>query len=226
MLRKNNVLDIRREFAKLYRQKVFCENGTLEITGADFIADESSILGVPSMKYIKKEIDWYMSQERNIRGLEPNVPKIWKEVSSHLGEINSNYGWCIFSEENFCQFAEAIQALKNDKYSRQSVMIYTRPNMHEDAIRDGMRDFMCTNTVQMLIRNNRLEYHVNMRSNDVVFGYHNDYAWHAFIYDKAFDDLRSTYKNLNKSYMRWHAGSLHIYERHYGLVQEMIDSWK
>ena len=218
--------DVRRAFAQLYKQGRFTENGTLEITGADFIADEPSILGKPSDKYIKKELDWYLSKERNVKGLEPDIPEIWQEISSPEGKINSNYGWCIFSDENHNQYKGAVQSLVNDKNSRQAVMIYTRPSMHSDSVREGMKDFICTNNVQLLIRNQRLEYHVSMRSNDVVFGYNNDYAWHAFVYQKVFLELREKYRNIHKAHIRWHASSLHIYERHYGLVSDMIKSWK
>ena len=214
----NKVADIRLAFVRLYQDKQFCENGTLEITGASFIADEDHIFGKPNVEYIEKEINWYKSQNLNISGLEPNIPKIWQQVASKKGFINSNYGWCIFSKENHNQFAKAIVQLVKDKYSRQAVMIYTRPTMHEDARKDNMKDFMCTNTVKLLIRNNKLEYHVNMRSNDVVYGYNNDFAWHKSVYKRSIRALSKFY-DLETTNINWHAGSLHIYPRHFNLLE-------
>ena len=74
----------------------------LEIIGASFIADEDSIFGTPNKEYIKKEIEWYESQSLNVNDL-PDTPKIWKDISTDEGYINSNYGWCIFSPYNYQQ---------------------------------------------------------------------------------------------------------------------------
>ena len=92
-------------------------------------------------------------------------------------------------------------------------MIYTRPIMHADYNRDGMSDFMCTNAVQYVIRNNRLNAIVQMRSNDVVFGYKNDRAWQQWVLNKLANDLE-----IDPGQIVWNAGSLHVYERHFNLL--------
>ena len=77
----------------------------------------------------------------------------------------------------------------------------------------GRSDFMCTNAVQYLIRENRLHAVVQMRSNDVVFGYRNDYAWQSHVMDKLCNEL-----NVERGNIHWNVGSLHVYERHFDLV--------
>jgi thymidylate synthase len=72
---------------------------------------------------------------------------------------------------------------------------------------------MCTNAVQYAIRNNKLHAIVQMRSNDVVFGYRNDYAWQSYVLDLLCKDL-----NIERGDIHWNAGSLHVYERHFYLV--------
>ena len=99
--------------------------------------------------------------------------------------------------------------------SRRAVMIYTRPTMWEDYKRDGMSDFMCTNTVQYMIRNEQLVAIVQMRSNDVVFGYRNDYAWQKHVADTLTADLGLT----KEPKIIWHVGNLHVYERHFDKVK-------
>jgi thymidylate synthase len=79
---------------------------------------------------------------------------------------------------------------------------------------DGMSDFMCTNTVQYLIRNGELYALVNMRSNDVVYGYKNDYAWQSYVQQSLAADL-----GCEVGPIIWNVGSLHVYERHFGLVK-------
>ena len=69
----------------------------------------------------------------------------------------------------------------------------------------------------LMIRDNKLIYVVNMRSNDAIFGYKNDKAWHDYVHDRAIGALEKTYPELTKGQMYWNAGSLHIYPRHFNL---------
>ena len=219
-INRNTVQDIRNVLISKLADGDISENGTLEITGANFIANADHIFGKPSEVYIKKELKWYLSQDLHISGLGPEIPKIWKDVADENGFINSNYGWCIMSKTNGYQLENAVEALVKDENSRQSVMVYTRPTIHIDAFSNGGKDFICTNAVQMFIRNGQLDYHVSMRSNDVVFGYNNDYAWHSFVQEYALE-LLNNYRDykVRLGDIHWSAGSLHVYSRHFDLVK-------
>ncbi len=212
--------DMRQEFIHLYKEKMFCENDTIEIPNAHFIADEESIFGELNLEYAHAEMVWYLSQSLNVDDIPGTVPKIWRDVSDEQGFINSNYGWCIFSDENHNQYLKAVDTLLVDKSSRQAQMIYTRPTMHEDSKANGMKDFMCTSTTQLLIRNDRLHYFVSMRSSDAVFGYKNDRFWHNQIHGDALRYLKVVYPDLILGNLYWHAVSLHVYPRHYKLIEE------
>ena len=212
---------IRDRFSSLKFFDATAENGTLEILHASFIADEEVIFGTLNEDYAKRELEWYISQSLNVNGLDP-VPQIWKNIADKDGMINSNYGWCIFSKDNGDQFKSAIQTLIEDKSSRQASMIYNRPSMHFDAKQNGMKDFMCTYAVQIMIRNDVLVYIVYMRSNDAVFGYKNDLYWHRFVHEEAFTVLKEHYPNLSKGYIHWNAASLHVYPRHFHLIGDQL----
>lgn len=93
-------------------------------------------------------------------------------------------------------------------------MIYTRPNMWLDYNHNGRSDFMCTNTVQYMIRDGVLIAVVQMRSNDVVFGYRNDFAWQNHVVK-----LLGTALGITETKIIWHVGNLHVYERHFNLVK-------
>lgn len=185
----------------------------IEIVGANFIADMPAIFGTPNKEYIAREIEWYESMSLNVNDMKPPVPSIWQQVASESGYINSNYGWCIWSDGNFAQYDHVVAELQNNPNSRRAVMIYTRPEMWYDYDVNGMSDFMCTNAVQYLIRHGALHAVVQMRSNDAVFGYKNDYAWQKYVLDKLADEL-----NVPAGDIHWNVGSLHIYERHFDLV--------
>ena len=213
------VNNIREKFKELFQKQDFAEDGNLEIVNASFIADEPFVFGKIDTGYTLRELRWYISQSLNVGDISGEVPKIWQQIASTKGEINSNYGWAIFSEENGNQYKKAVEALLSNANSRQAVMIYIRPSMHEDSVRDGMKDFMCTYSVQMLIRKNKLHYIVNMRSNDAIYGYKNDFFWQKYVRDLAFEALSEKYTDLKVGNIYWNAGSLHVYPRHFELVK-------
>lgn len=220
MMTTNTVNDIRMQFRGTYIEGKFAENDTIEILNASFIADEDIIFGSLNINYAKREIEWYKSESLNINDIPGDIPRIWQDIATEDGRINSNYGWCIFSSENGYQAQNALKTLFRDKHSRQATMIYIRPSMHEDSCVDGMKDFMCTYSAQMFIRNDTLHYIVYMRSNDAVFGYKNDRYWHNFAFDHLLDQLQTVYPELTKGNLYWNAASLHVYPRHYHLIEE------
>lgn len=209
--------DIKQLFEFMYINQEFNDSGLLEILGASFIADKSSIFGLPNEEYIKKEIMWYNSKSRNVYDMH-NPPQVWKDVATKDGRINSNYGWCIYSDENYQQYFNVLETLKKNPNSRQGIMIYTRPTMHSDSCIDGMKDFMCTNTVSYFIRNNKLNCVVQMRSNDIVYGYKNDYAWQLHVLQKLAKDLLVEVGDIY-----WQVSSLHMYPRHFKLLDSYTD---
>ena len=106
-------------------------------------------------------------------------------------------------------------------------MIYQRPTMHNDFNVDGMSDFICTNAVQYMVRDNSVHGVVQMRSNDVVFGYRNDYAWQKFVLDRLVKDLNDFGENTySRGDITWQVGSLHVYERHFKFIDKEIEARK
>ena len=188
---------------------------TIEMIGATFEADESTIFGEVNDEYVERELEWYESMSLYVDDIPGITPAIWQQVADRAGKINSNYGWAIYHKDNGLQYVRVFNELLHLPNSRRAVMIYTRPTMWEDYKRDGMSDFMCTNTVQYMIRNEQLVAIVQMRSNDVVFGYRNDYAWQKHVADTLTVDLGLT----KEPKIIWHVGSLHVYERHFDKVK-------
>lgn len=211
--------DICNEFAlKLARQEFVTDKTgvkTIEIMNASFLADDEAIFGTVNEDYVKRELDWYLSTSRYVGDIPPPIPEIWKKVASKYGKINSNYGWCIYSHENDHQFLSCVHELRQNPDSRRAIMIYTRPSMQWEYNQDGMSDFICTNTVQYLIRGGKVHAIVQMRSNDAVFGYKNDYAWQKYVLDLVSNEV-----GVPAGDIYWNVASLHIYERHFELVED------
>jgi len=224
----HNVSDIRSAFIDLYEKEEFVIDKTgvktIELVGASFNADSPTIFGSPNQEYIDREIEWYESQSQYVYDIEGETPSIWNQISSTKGKVNSNYGYLVYHYDNHCQYKKVLQQLLADPNSRRAVMIYQRPTMHEDFSVDGMSDFICTNGVQYVVRNNCVHCIVQMRSNDVVFGYRNDFAWQKYVLKKIVIDLNNLGENkYSIGNITWQVGSLHVYERHFKFIQSAID---
>jgi thymidylate synthase len=191
---------------------------TIELIGESFIADEDWIIRKPNYEYIERELAWYESQSLLVDNIPGDTPAIWKQVASRHGKINSNYGYLIWSNENYSQYKNVLQELTNNPNSRRAVMIYNRPSMHYDYNKDNMSDFICTYANTFLIRDGKLISHYLMRSNDAVFGYDNDVHWAMHVQKMLAADLGVEVGNII-----WTATNLHVYERHFKFIEELMN---
>lgn len=179
-------------------------------------------------KYVKAELDWYKSMDLSIighEGIESNPT--WQSccTKDEKKEINSNYGWCVFSEENGSQYDNCLEVLKKDKTTRNAIIMYNRPSIYKDYKRDGMHDMICTFMSHFFIRNNRLYMIHNMRSNDIRYGFIcSDLAWNCFVYQNMYEDLKSTYPDLEVGTIIWTSDSMHLYSRHFEDLKNFVKS--
>lgn len=217
------VSDIRAKLIQKYKDQDFVIDKTgvktIELIGESFIADEDWIIRTPNYEYIERELEWYKSQSLYVDDIPGGTPAIWNQVASDFGEINSNYGYLIWNEENYNQYDNVLKELKANPNSRRAVMIYNRPQMHEHYNRDGMSDFICTYANTFLIRDGKLISHYLMRSNDAVFGYDNDIHWAMHVQKQLALDL-----NVECGDIIWTATNLHVYERHFKFIEELMNA--
>ena len=200
---------------------------TIEMIGANFYADGPAIFGEPNASYIEIEKAWYESQSTNVNWItntyNRNVPEAWKLAANDFGQINSNYGHLIYSDKYHNQYGRVLDELLENPDGRRASMIYTRPSIWMEYNEDGKNDFICTNAVTYYIRDNWLQSVVQMRSNDVVFGYKNDYAWQLYVLEQLVKDYNDCKENgvpeLKAGDLIWQVQNLHVYERHFHLVK-------
>lgn len=233
-----NVNDIRQYFKDELEAERFTTDKTgqktIEILGANFIADEAAIFGKPVKSYIDAELAWYESGSTNIMDIygEGKVPPAaWQYSADAHGNINSNYGHLVFSPKYFQQYDNALYELIQNPDTRRAQMVYNRPSIWVEFDEGGKSDFICTNAQTVYIRDGKLHMVSQMRSNDCVFGYKNDYAWAQYLMDKfvtdyndnANDHNTSTFasdpiQTIEKGDLIWSVMNLHCYERHFGLI--------
>lgn len=197
---------------------------TIELLGASFIADEPAIFGTPNEEYINSEIEWYLMMSNNINDIysdDRDPPKAWQMTANDYGEINSNYGMLIFSPLYHRQFSKALDELVANPDSRRASMIYTRPSIWHEYKKNGKNDFICTNSVTYYIRDGLMHCVVQMRSNDSIFGYKNDYAWQKYVLGMMAREYNTVHceEAVSEGNIYWQVQNLHVYERHFHLVK-------
>lgn len=100
------------------------------------------------------------------------------------------------------RLASVVNVLREDPASRRAVATIWEPR---DLTHDGDRP--CTLTLQFMIRNDGLELHVNMRSQDVWLGL----TYDAFMFSQVQETLARELDVQIGTYVH-HVGSLHLYE--------------
>lgn len=229
------VNDIRKHFIKELKNESFSRDKsgvkTIELIGASFHADEEAIFGTPNDEYIADELDWYRSMSTNINdiGDRDEPPAAWKYSANEHGEINSNYGTLIYSDKYYRQYDMVLDELLTNMDSRRAMMVYNRPSIWAEYNENNKNDFICTNAVTYYLRDGAIHAVVQMRSNDVVFGYKNDYAWQLFVLEQLVADYNRCYldtawdadyrKEMDVGKIIWQVQNLHVYERHFDLVK-------
>lgn len=171
-----------------------------------------------SLNYCKQEFLWYLRADRYDSTIE-QYASMWQKLRQPDGGYNSNYGQYIFG--GGCgsnQFDYVVQELIHDEGSRRASMVLLQPwHLYRDNT-----DTVCTYGLNFRIRDGALHMTVMMRSNDVVFGTTNDVFcfWGIYLLIKAI--LSETYPELEFGYYHHFVNSLHVYKRHYEMLERIV----
>lgn len=165
-----------------------------------------------SPSYAAAETLWYMSGTDRIDMLEAYAPSYVKFANKDKRAYGA-YGKRVMSYLNY-----AVDILLRDWRSRQAVVSIWRP---DDLLMVGRTpDMPCTLTWQFLLRDNKLDMVVNMRSNDVWLGF--PYDVFAFT---CFQRLVANTLNTRVGIYHHNVGSMHLYARNRDAAGQAID-WK
>lgn len=172
-------------------------------------------------RYLAGELLWYFSGTNDVKFIS-QFAKMWDSLVNPDGvSVNSAYGYLIFNRKNSHGFSEwdwARRSLEVDRDTRQAVIRFNGPE-HSFA---GNRDFVCTLTGVFHIRDNKLHFGVDMRSNDVLTGMQYDVPFFTMLMQLMRLHLLPTYPDLELGEYVHSARSLHVYEKDYDLVEKML----
>lgn len=112
----------------------------------------------------------------------------------------------------------AKRSLINDKDTRQAFLRFSLPE-HQFF---GNKDQVCTLHGNFLIRDNKLNLSIVMRSNDLTLGLVYDLPWFISLIDKMVEQLKPFYPELEKGTYTHTAHSMHLYDRDEDKILKML----
>lgn len=167
------------------------------------------------LDYIKEEFKWYLRGDPYDLSICDKAT-MWGNIV-HKGRLNSNYGLYAFRKGGFWWCVEEL--CRNRDSRRAYITILDDSHLVKETL-----DVPCTIAIGFRIRENRLNMSVHMRSQDMVYGFGNDAPAFSFIHEMMYNALLSHYPdNLELGVYHHIADSAHIYERHFKLLDKLVD---
>jgi thymidylate synthase len=168
---------------------------------------------IPSNEeYLNAELNWYIKGDIEDLSIADHA-RLWRE---HIqdGKLNSNYGYWLGPHGND-QLRNAIDVLREDRDSRRAIALIGDPG----CVMQGQRDVPCTQSIQFFIRAKQLITIVNMRSQDLWFGFRNDVPFFQCVAQVVAKIMNAP---VHRTYIN--VGSLHVYERHWPKMKELMEA--
>ena len=190
--------------------KVF---NTVELIGVDIVipAYASPIISLsegknPSLRYILAENIWYAAGINDVEFIS-KFAKLWLNITDDGKTSNSAYGFIMQNKFGFNQINKLIDIFKRNRYSRRAIIVINDANENVERTLDEQ----CTMYLQFFIRNDELEMHTYMRSNDLIYGLPYDIP--AFVYLQQYVHylLNANGIKCRLGYYYHHVSSLHYY---------------
>lgn len=176
------------------------------------------------------EFLWYWNGRIDLKSIQ-YYNKRSSTFSDDGQTVNSAYGFRTRVDDIFYNYGLATtqweackRALIDDNDSRRALLIINLPVDNVKAASVGSKDVPCTLSLQFFIRNNRLILHTHMRSNDVIWGLTYDLFSFTLLQELMMLELnREGSLGLDVGEYIHTAGSLHLYEPHFKMAQEIVE---
>lgn len=178
----------------------------------------------PSTRYAISELIWYWAGSNRLDWIN-RFSTFWNRLSDDGQTCGSAYGHIIHKKFGFDQIQKVIKELKKDKSSRRATIKINTPRLSQFGDAKDLsdtKDEFCTLSLQFLIRDNKLDMIVNMRSNDLWKGLPYDSIYFVSIMEDIVDQLKDTYPDLQKGSYTHFVGSIHIYDSDLEKVNKVL----
>ena len=193
------------------------------------ITDPTALTIAPPIRKFKPtyaiaEWLWYLSRDRQVKNIG-KFADVWNQIQDHSGECESNYGEYLFDLQHSAhrpQWEWVTEELLRDRDTRRATITINQP-YHKWK---NKKDYTCTQYIHFFIRDNKLHLGVNMRSNDAVFGFCNDVWTFCMFQQLMLNDLNMFGANVELGNYYHTAGSYHVYERHWKMMDLIYDNYR
>lgn len=198
-------------------------NETKELSPCSFIIEDplSRVYIIPNRRNnifsTIAETLWVIGGRNDIKYLSYYLPR--SEEFSDDGLVwRAGYGPRLRNWKGVDQFKEIVNLINSDPNTRRAVMSIFDPA--SDFI--NSRDIPCNNWLHFLVRNNKLDMSIAVRSCDIMWGFTgiNTFEW------SVIQELISFWTGYEVGKMSFFIGSFHLYERHFKRAEAIINSSK
>jgi thymidylate synthase len=220
---------------------------TINNPKVEHIVTKDEARNVVIADYSQKEFDLYESCS-NLAEDFGKASKFWLKLANPDGTVNSAYGYLIWKNASHgCNFETKLEVLHPptkpgegsvshsvpvrrtpwewakesliaDKDTRQAILRFSLPE-HQWF---GNKDQTCTLHGIFMIRDNKLNLTINMRSNDLTLGLVYDLPWFISLIHKMKEELKDVYPDLEIGNYTHYVHNLHIYDRDEDKILKMI----
>lgn len=191
------------EMASKFWSKIGNPDGTINSAYGYLIWGNSSIGNKTFTDYIinlhaKKLVDNDLNYTNGIISYED----FWINKIDITNRIQFFYENKLITPWEWCK-----ESLVLDKNTRQAVLHFAIP----DHYYFGNKDQICTIYGIFFIRQDKLNFSIHMRSNDVIKGLTYDLPWFISLMEKMVDELKQYYPDLSVGEYTHLSNSMHIY---------------
>ena len=200
---------------------------TKELNGVILDCDKYNFFSCPSCrdydtvsKYMFGELSWYLSGERDITNILP-YSKFWGNIRNADNTANSNYGDLVFYRKNshgLTSFQWAVRCLNEDKLTRKAIVLYN----DRELFYPNNNDLICNQYQHFLIRDNKLDCYVGLRSSDAIMGLQFNVPWWSLVHQQLYTYVVRAYPKVKLGSIRAFISSSHVYENKWELAEKML----
>lgn len=160
------------------------------------------------------ETIWVLAGHNDMEYLSRYLPRATD--FSDDGKIwRAAYGPRLRNWKGIDQFKGVVDRLHEDPNTKRAVMSIFDPEI--DYV--NSLDIPCNNWLHFMSRNNHLNLDVAVRANDAIWGFGgiNTFEWSVLLQCMAY------WTNNKVGSMNWFTGTIHVYERHYKKINDILN---
>jgi thymidylate synthase len=171
-----------------------------------------------SIAYAIAEFAWHLRGADSVDEIAFYAPR-WRTIARGKSKITGScYGARVFAPPHSgpSQWETMLALLRRDVASRRAVLHFSEPNANP---LDSDADIACALSLQLILRNDRLDAICTMRSNDAVLGMPYD----VFLFTMM-QEMAATALGCELGRYHHQVGSLHLYESQIAVAERVVGS--